>query len=84
MYIYICIYLYVRISIDTYVYTFICIYSKYIFIYFLTLSLFASSEFYLKNNAMIKGNLIRDNSDNILVDIDDQKKHSVAHPLRRC
>jgi len=42
---------------------------RYIFVYLLTLSLFAGSEFYLKDNAMIRGDVIRDNGENVLVDL---------------
>jgi serine protease Do len=42
---------------------------KNILILLITLNVFASQEFYLKNNAMVRGDLIRENSDNYLVDI---------------
>jgi serine protease Do len=42
---------------------------KYIIIIFVSLNVFASTEFYLKNNALIRGDVIRENSQNILVDL---------------
>jgi len=42
---------------------------RYIFIYFLAIGVFANTEFYLKNNAMVRGDLIRDNEENVLVDV---------------
>ncbi len=42
---------------------------KYIIIFFITYNILGTTEFYLKNNAMIKGDVIRENDENTLVDI---------------
>ena len=42
---------------------------KYIVLIFVSFNIFATTEFYLKNNAMIRGDVIRENNQNTLVDI---------------